>query len=194
MSTASRAALYAQALFESATGQNCLERISADLQMIERCIAAAPREFFLLNHPSLGSAQQQQILDTTLGASLHLLTRNLLRTLVQRRALILLPHLGAAFASLVDAVHRVLHVHVRSATALTPALKQQLLDKLTQRTGRVIQPSFDVDRSLIGGMQIHYEDTLIDTSVQGSLERLRKQLQDAPLGSMDSPSYQEQHS
>jgi F-type H+-transporting ATPase subunit delta len=194
MSTASRAALYAQALFESASAQNCLERIGADLQLIDKCIAAAPREFSLLNHPSLGSAQQQQILDATFAPALHPLTRNLLSTLLQRHTLLLLPHLGTAFLSLVDALQRVLHVVVRSSTPFPPELKERLVDKLTKRTGRVVQPSFVVDPTLIGGMQIQYEDTLIDTSVQGSLERLRKQLQNAPLGSLDSPSYQEQHS
>lgn len=52
-----------------------------------------------------------------------------------------------------------------------------ILDELNSLIGPELEVRSRVDESLIGGMVLRVDDTLIDASVKGQLERMRKDLQ-----------------
>ena len=60
------------------------------------------------------------------------------------------------------------------------SLEQDQLDKiqtaLQKRTGSEINISTHLDKSLIGGIKISYEDQVIDLSLKNKLEALKAQL------------------
>ncbi len=62
-------------------------------------------------------------------------------------------------------------VFAREATA-----NKGILDELNTVAGPQMEIRSRVDNELIGGMVLRVDDTLIDASVKGSLERLKKDL------------------
>lgn len=74
-------------------------------------------------------------------------------------------------AALAGEVTEVEAVFAREATA-----NRGILDELNSVVGPQMEIRSRVDNELVGGMVLRVDDTLIDASVKGSLERLKKDL------------------
>ena len=58
----------------------------------------------------------------------------------------------------------------------TPEEVAALTESLERRTGENVKLTFTVNADIIGGVVVRMQDTIIDGSVRGTLERLREQL------------------
>ena len=65
---------------------------------------------------------------------------------------------------------------VRTAVELTAEERQRLSKAITERFGSEHEVVFELDPSLIGGVWLRVDDRIIDGSLRGRLEALRKQL------------------
>ena len=65
---------------------------------------------------------------------------------------------------------------VTSATELKAKELEALQQKLIDATGSQVELRQEVDRDILGGLQVRVGDQLIDGSVRGRLERLRTEL------------------
>ena len=54
--------------------------------------------------------------------------------------------------------------------------RAKVVAKLEKVTGRKIEPDFQIDPHLIGGIHVEYENFLLDSSLRGELRRLRERL------------------
>ncbi len=65
---------------------------------------------------------------------------------------------------------------VRTAVALTPEERAEIEKALAKRFGRGQSPTFEVDPQVLGGVWLRVGDRIIDGSLRGRLEALRKQM------------------
>jgi F-type H+-transporting ATPase subunit delta len=65
---------------------------------------------------------------------------------------------------------------VTTAVPLSTEQKAMILERLRARYGGQLQGQFEVDPSLLGGVQARVGDQLIDDSVAAKLEALREAL------------------
>ena len=70
----------------------------------------------------------------------------------------------------------ILEVTVITSQAMSDGIRQKLKDKLGSVSGKTILLDERVDRALLGGIILRYENTEIDSSVKGKLEKLKKQI------------------
>ena len=60
--------------------------------------------------------------------------------------------------------------------------KEKIEKKVLATSGyAALEPHYEVDESLIGGLIIRIEDRVVDSSVRGKLERLTRELRDIQL-------------
>ncbi len=174
MRTTSVARRYAQATFEVAR-QNGDPR--SWLQDLDR-LADALRDRDLLaalRSPNFSSDQKLRVLkDLAPNLSPELI--NLLRLLIQRHRIEILPGIAAAFAQYLDELEGRVEADVLSARALSEDEVRSIQEQLSQRTGRTVRVRRAVDPKLLGGLVIRLGDELIDASVATRLERLRQRL------------------
>ena len=78
------------------------------------------------------------------------------------------------FLNLRDIKEGILRAGVKSAVELTDQLKEKIEQKLAARTNKNVKADYKIDKSIIGGIVIQVNDTVIDSSVQHQLELLRK--------------------
>jgi F-type H+-transporting ATPase subunit delta len=102
--------------------------------------------------------------------------RNLVRMLVQRHRVEMLPEIAAAFSQYLDDMLARTEAEVVSARSLSGDELRAIQDHLNVRTGRTVKLHTSIDKSLIGGVVIRIGDELIDASVATRLERLRQRL------------------
>jgi F-type H+-transporting ATPase subunit delta len=127
--------------------------------------------------PSLDSEQKKRVLDAILkrlGTSVT--TANFLRVLMVNYRIDILEEVLEAFQKVVNERLGVVEVEVLYAQDLSAVEQEELRARFSELTGSKVEMKFQQDAKLLGGVQARIGSTVYDGSVQGYLERLRKQL------------------
>jgi F-type H+-transporting ATPase subunit delta len=109
-------------------------------------------------------------------ADLPALPLNLARLLVRKSRTALAPEIAVQFQTMVAGEQGVRKAHATTAVPLTSAEQQALSQRLEASTGHPVELETDVDPELLGGVVVQIGDRLIDASVRGRLDSLRKSL------------------
>src|SRR5581483_11403817 len=148
---------YADAVFELARAEGSYDAWGADLDHLA-ALLEVPLAARALTSPVISPAQKMSVIEAEVP-NLRPPTRNLLRLLLHRDRLGFLPDIAAAF-----------HERLNAAT------QASLAAKLSAYVGKQVQMQTSVDPSIIGGVVAQIGDQLIDGSVRGRLELLRRRL------------------
>lgn len=99
--------------------------------------------------------------------------------LVRRNRFQLIGEISQAFEGLVDDFNRVVTVPVRTAREPSAEDRQGLQQRIESVLGRKVRVRWAVDDALIGGIVLRIGDAVVDGSIRGQLEALRKRLAEA---------------
>ncbi len=169
---------YARAAFELAAETGKLEAWSQSLEAAASAVAE-PDFQSMLGSPYVSPGQLADLLGDvvtrTLGEHLgdvELQAGNLFRVMAENGRLHLLSAVSRLFAELRAEKENVLDVRLVSATPVSEVLKLKFTSVLERKLGRKVRLQCDVDGSLIGGAVIQADDTVIDGSLRGRLNKL----------------------
>lgn len=171
---------YAQAVFEVAREHNVLAEFSESLGAAVELMADGEVAAFLAR-PSLDDEQRLEFLqglfaaavgdDKALsGGSKH--GTNFLKLLIENGRVGVLPEIAAHFEALKAEIENSVDVLVTSATELSAAQQQEIVNALRERLGRDIRIETEIDENLIGGAVIQAGDIVIDGSLRARLQGL----------------------
>lgn len=123
--------------------------------------------------------QKQLALLLSICTAVHIDTfeaaTNLLRILIVKKQLLLLPKIAELYLMLYAKHQKTLILKVVCVAELSEEQKQKLKTSLEMRLKSQLQLSYEIDANLIGGMKIYFDDQIIDLSVSGQLQRLKNQ-------------------
>jgi len=109
------------------------------------------------------------------SASNTVLTNFLCVLLVNHR-LGLIVDITQAFSGMIDEMNKLLNVEITSARELPEDEKAQVLNRLQRDFGSQAAVIWRVDSDILGGLLVQTGDKLLDSSVRGSLEKIRSKL------------------
>jgi F-type H+-transporting ATPase subunit delta len=109
-------------------------------------------------------------------AELPALQLNLARLLVRKSRTALAPEIAVQFRALVQAQEGIQHARATTAVPLTSREQEVLSERLEASTGHPVELTTEVDPALLGGVVVQIGDRLIDASVRGRLDAMRKAL------------------
>jgi len=165
---------YANAVFDLAKSSNNLNSWKNYLLVLAE--VANTEEFSLLiNNPKFSN---EEIISSLLGfvKDPNKELENFLRLLQSNNRLSILPEIFILFDKLVEDEENTARAVIQSAFAMNDQDKQQFEELLSKKFGRKILAEVKVDPELIGGVKILINDTVIDASVKGSLEKMAAQI------------------
>jgi F-type H+-transporting ATPase subunit delta len=165
---------YAHAAFEVAREDGNPQEWLQELRSVAQALADEELRAALKN-PAIPQAQKMEVIER-LFPQLKPEVLNLLRLLLLRRRIDMLPAVVTAFEEELNAYLGRTEVEVVSARPLSPEEIDLIRDRLRNLTDRAVDLRTSVNPSLIGGIIIRLGDQLIDASVATRLERLRQQL------------------
>ncbi|MFL5840137.1 MAG: ATP synthase F1 subunit delta [Thermoleophilaceae bacterium] len=169
------AQVYARALFESAQEGGVLDEIHDQLGAWADALGQTKdlQTFFFSPRFSTGEKKEaiRRIID---GGDERFL--NFLELLAERHRLPVTFRIRRTFDELWREENKLLSVDVTSAVELDEALVRSIGDRIEERTGRRIELNSHVDPDIIGGLVLRVGNKVLDASVHGRLERLRRQL------------------
>src|SRR2546421_1116247 len=169
---------YARAIFELAQEKGEIDAWSTRLDAVQ-ALLSEERARGVLSNPTIPPAQRQQVLDGLASRALGKEGLNLARLLVASRRVSAIGGIVAEFARLADeAVGRV-RATATTAVELSPADTRRVSNELTERLGKEVVLEVHVDPAIMGGMVLQFGDRVIDASVAGRLQQLRRRLVNA---------------
>jgi F-type H+-transporting ATPase subunit delta len=172
---------YAKALFDLANAERRLPEWSAALGAAA-AVLADPEARRVLANPGFDDGARATFVGSVASEIKggELLAsgegKNLLRVLAENDRLTALPEIAAQFDALKAEAENKVNVTVTAATAVEPAIAEQIKKALQQKLGRAVELTLAVDASLIGGAVIQADDMVIDGSVRTRLQRLTEKL------------------
>jgi F-type H+-transporting ATPase subunit delta len=173
---------YAKALLSLGLETGEHEKLAESVEAVVRVIAASNEARTLAQNPGYTQAQRQKLVDLLaqrLGLSATLVS--FLRLLVDRQRLGELPDIARSYRDLVDAQVGRVRGTVTSASPLPPEELERVRKALAETTRKSLVLEARTDPEILGGVVAQVGPTVWDGSLRTQLERLRKELKDAPL-------------
>jgi F-type H+-transporting ATPase subunit delta len=167
---------YATALFGIATREDSLTTIESDLTSIVELIDGNAAFRQVWETPLIPAGRKRELVNRVLGGSVNPLTLAFVLLLVDKRREEILRAVRMELQALSDSSRHLVRAEATFATPPTAAEQAALVQSLQQRTGSHVDLTVNVDASIIGGIVVRLQDTILDGSVRGTLERLREQL------------------
>ena len=169
------ARIYAQSLFSAAEGRGKVDSIKQQLDQFSEAVQNSNDLSVLLFSPYFSGVEKSDALDRVIdGAEPEFI--NFLKLLAEKHRLPAIQRIRADYETLWAEHHKLLPVTVTSAVELP----QQTIDKIgqsvEQQTGRKVELTGKVDKDIIGGLVLQVGNMVLDASIHGRLERLRKQV------------------
>ena len=96
--------------------------------------------------------------------------------LLHRERLQLLPDIARSFRGRHNAARGIVTAHVTTAVPLDDVTEAELAARLSRYVNQQVQIEATVDPNIMGGVVARIGDTLLDGSVRGRLEALRRRL------------------
>lgn len=167
---------YARALFHKAREAGNLEDVSSELKIIAELFQndQKVRDVFLT---PIGDHRDKERAVESLASTTTDLTRDFLKLLIEKKREDILYDTQREFEQLKREFAGVAKAHIISAVALDDGEKRSVLGQLEKRTGLKVEPTYEIDGKLIGGVKVTIgDDVLMDGSVQGRLAELRERM------------------
>ncbi len=167
---------YATALFATATRQGNLATIEADITAIAELLESNASFRQVWETPLIPAGRKRELVGKVLSGSIDALTLAFVLLLVDKRREDILVAVRFELRNLADNSRHLVRAEATFATPPTEAEQAALIQSLQKRTGSHVDLTVSVDASIIGGIVVRMQDTILDGSVRGTLERLREQL------------------
>ncbi len=146
---------------------------SSAIFLLPGTAAASLREVF--ENPAIPALQKVAIIDkmnTKLGMVKEL--RNLIAVLVNNDRIASVHEVVAAYRAELQERQGIRQAEIVTARELNEGERASLLVGVGQLAGAKIQPTFKLDKSILGGTVVRIGSTVYDGSVRGRLERLKE--------------------
>jgi len=165
---------YARAAFEIALEKGRLDEWQSGLEKLaglsrDEAIAA------FLESPDIHFKDKARLLSDKLG-NVEPLMLNLVFLLITRGGFRMLADIAGEYQRLLDGYYNIERASVTTAVPLDDEDKKRLGEQLSEIIGKKVIFEQTVDPGLIGGVVVRVEGKLLDGSVRGRLEALKREL------------------
>ena len=166
---------YAEAAFETAKADDTLDAWSADFSLIELALEDQ-KMLQLVETPSISQSEKTSIFCDVFRDEVQDKFVNFLTVAGSANRLRLLNDISKNFKELVAKEKNLKNIRVASSYRIDKEQLKQIEAALKKRMKAEVSIVTEIDKSLIGGLKISYDDQVIDLSIKNKLEKLKIQL------------------
>ncbi len=168
---------YAKALIDLGIEEKCLERFKDEMARVKKTLSTEPKLLKILSYRELSLTKRETIIkEISLKLMLSNPVMNILKLLLKRERILLIPFVLQAFEEDMRAIENVVVVKVTVANkGVAKQLSGELKIALEKMTSKKVDFSIEEDPTLIGGLQVRVGDAIYDASIKGELEKIKEQ-------------------
>jgi ATP synthase F1 delta subunit len=169
------AEVYARSLFEVAQEHDQLDEIHDQLGEFADVLSDSRELQVFFFSPYFSSGEKKDGVGKVIEGGNEYFVR-FLELLAEKHRLPVLFRIRRDFDTLWARKQRLLEVSVTSAVELDERTVRGIGEKIEEQTGRRVELTAQVDPDVLGGLVIRVGNMVLDASVRGRLERLRRQV------------------
>lgn len=173
--------LYGQSLYDLASSENLADDILCQMQTVRKLFTENPDYVRLLTEPSIPKKQRLALLDEAFGSDMQPYLLNFLKILVENGIVRDFGGCCRRYTALYNADRGIAQAEVTSAVSLSGQQLERLRAKLEEISGKKIQLQPKVDPSVLGGLRVSLEGKLLDGTVKGRLDDLRRKVSETVM-------------
>ncbi len=165
---------YTLALYGLAEETKKLDEVKKDADFIIGMLNESRELTLFFNSPLINKLKKKKIAKMILGDSISELSMRFIDLLIERKRDSLLKFIYEDYLSLRNERLGIMNVKIKTAVELDAKEKEAMQKKIDTLINLKSNPTFEVDKDIIGGFQISYKDTILDASIKSQLEKLKK--------------------
>ena len=174
MAGARAAIRYAKAVLSLASDRKSADVVNADMKLIVDTIAQSKDLRDAVQSPVISSSVKKSVLLEVFKKS-NKTTLSLIDTLILNNRIAILSDVAVKYNELFDQSKGIELATVTTAIPLTDALKQKVLAKAKELTGKDIEVESIVDESILGGFILRIGDIQYNASISNQLNKLKRE-------------------
>lgn len=174
MAGARAAIRYAKAVLSLASDQKSMDAVNTDMKLIANTIAQSKDLSDAIQSPVISSTVKKSVLLEVFKNS-NKTTLSLIDTLILNNRIAILSDIAVKYNQLFDQSKGIELATVTTAVPLTDALKQKVLAKAKELTGKDIEVDSIVDDTIIGGFILRIGDIQYNASISNQLSKLKRE-------------------
>ena len=172
---------YATAIFDLAVELNILEEVNADLILVKKVFRENRELDVIVSNPTINAHKKIVILDKIFEASTQKLTIKFIKLITLKGREQYIPHICDAFYDIYKDYKNILSVKLTTPLKADKKIADGIAKKLKEATSKNIELTENIDKEIIGGFVINFEDYKYDASIINQLNRLKKSFSDNSL-------------
>ena len=164
---------YATALFTLATENNAVDQYETTLKEIYDVFSKNPDYIKVLESPAIPLSERIAFIDEAFEKSYTEYIVSFIKVLCENGHIEKICSCINEFCDLVRIYKNRTVAFVYYVEPLTEEQKTALIEKLQKISGKVIEPEYIKDESLIGGIKVQIDDKIFDGSVRNRLNKAK---------------------
>jgi F-type H+-transporting ATPase subunit delta len=169
---------YAKALFELSLELKKLDEVYEDMLLLQETVADSMAFRQFLVSPVIQADKKTKVMKAMFDGKIEEVTLRFMELLAKNRRESNLKIIVSEFIELFKEYKNITTVTLQTAVKISDSLKQDILDRLSKRTGGSIDLIEKVDEKLIGGYIVSVENSQYDASLVRVFNQLRKEFEE----------------
>jgi F-type H+-transporting ATPase subunit delta len=166
--------VYAQALLGASEKQGVTDQVMDELDSLVTDVwEKTPSLKGVFTSPKISPEEKERLIQRAFAGQASRVLVNGLKVMARHGRLEVLAAVRQAFRRLYNELRGRLEVYVRSASELSPGMREEITNRLRGMLGKEVDLHVQVDPELLGGIVVRVGDTLLDGSLKTKLNQMR---------------------
>lgn len=167
------ASRYAKSLLDLSIEQKVVDKVQQDMQTFDD-ICQNNRVFYrMLRDPIISPHKKLKILDEIFSGKFHQITLSIFRLIMQKQRESYLPAICRQFLWQYNIYKGIETAEVTTTFPLNEDLRREFISIVKNMTGKEIRLEEKVDKEILGGFVLKFNDRRLDDSLAGKLKELK---------------------
>lgn len=167
---------YALALFETGLELDRLKQFKDEINNVSNVLDMEPKIEMILTHPKISNDEKKELLDNLFEKHVSREMLNFLYVIIDKRRERYIKEINEYYNFLYNEEKNIVSATVVTAVPMAKNQEEKLKVILNNKLNKNVELNNVVDKSIIGGAMLKVDNKVIDGSVKGQLDSIKKSL------------------
>ena len=167
---------YAHSIIDHANGNNSLDKLKGDVDMVQNALDGSKELLLLIRNPLIHYSKKLTVIDKIFKGKVGDDFLQFMHVIFRKGREVFLAEILQQIIKLYNKQKGIMDVKATFASAPSDTLKADLKSALEQKLKGTVTLTTEIKPEIIGGFAVQYNDVLFDATVSGRINQLKQAL------------------